>query len=35
LPERASNLTFGGPERKVLYITATTSLYSVRTSVSG
>jgi gluconolactonase len=35
LPERASNLTFGGPQRDVLYITATTSLYSVRTSVSG
>jgi gluconolactonase len=35
LPERASNLTFGGPQRDVLYITATSSLYSVRTSVSG
>jgi gluconolactonase len=35
LPERASNLTFGGPQHDVLYITATTSLYSVRTSASG
>lgn len=35
LPERASNLTFGGPQRDVLYVTATTSLYSVRTSISG
>jgi gluconolactonase len=35
LPERASNLTFGGPQRDVLYVTATTSLYSVRTSASG
>jgi gluconolactonase len=35
LPERAANLTFGGPQRDVLYVTATTSLYSVRTSASG
>lgn len=35
LPERASNLTFGGPQRDVLFITATSSLYSVRTSTSG
>jgi gluconolactonase len=35
LPERASNLTFGGPQRDMLYVTATSSLYSVRTSVSG
>jgi gluconolactonase len=35
LPERASNLTFGGPQRDVLYVTATSTLYSLRTSVSG
>jgi gluconolactonase len=35
LPERAANLTFGGPQRNRLFITATTSLYSIRTSISG
>jgi gluconolactonase len=35
LPERVSNLTFGGPKRNRLYITATSSLYSVLVAVSG
>ncbi|MGH8079813.1 MAG: SMP-30/gluconolactonase/LRE family protein [Lysobacter sp.] len=35
LPERVSNLVFGGPKRNRLFITATTSLYSVLLAVSG
>ncbi|GAA1996210.1 SMP-30/gluconolactonase/LRE family protein [Microbacterium pumilum] len=35
LPEPASNLEFGGRQRNVLHVTATTSLYSVRMSVRG
>jgi gluconolactonase len=35
LPEAAANLTFGGPQRNRLFITATTSLYSIRLSVNG
>lgn len=35
LPEAAANLTFGGPRRDRLYITATTSLYAVFTNVRG
>jgi gluconolactonase len=35
LPERVSNLCFGGPKRNRLYITATASLYSVLLAVSG
>jgi gluconolactonase len=35
VPERVSNLTFGGRQGNVLYLTATTTLYSVRTSVTG
>lgn len=35
LPEPASNLEFGGRQRNTLYITATTTLYSLRTSVRG
>lgn len=35
VPERVSNLTFGGPQGNVMYITATTTLYSVRTSIRG
>ncbi|MFE5838003.1 SMP-30/gluconolactonase/LRE family protein [Arthrobacter sp. NPDC056493] len=31
LPERVSNLCFGGPDGHDLYITATTSLYRIRT----
>jgi gluconolactonase len=32
LPERVSNLCFGGPDGHDLFITATTSLYRVRTT---
>jgi gluconolactonase len=35
LPEDASNLTFGGLSRNHLFITATTSLYSIRLNVNG
>jgi gluconolactonase len=35
LPERVANLTFGGLQRNRLFITATTSLYSIRLSVTG
>jgi gluconolactonase len=33
VPEPVANLEFGGRDRNTLYLTATTSLYSVRTSV--
>ena len=32
LPERVANLCFGGPDGQDLYITATTSLYRIRTA---
>jgi gluconolactonase len=35
IPERVSNLTFGGPKRNRLFITATSSLYSVLVAMSG
>ncbi|WP_235008175.1 SMP-30/gluconolactonase/LRE family protein [Microbacterium timonense] len=35
LPETVANLEFGGPRRNILYITATTSLYVLRTTVRG
>jgi gluconolactonase len=35
LPEVTSNLTFGGPKRNELYITASSSLYSLRLNVNG
>lgn len=35
VPEAAANLTFGGPRRNRLYITATTSLYAIFTNVTG
>ena len=35
LPENVSNLTFGGRQRNHLYITATTSLYSLRVNING
>lgn len=35
VPEGPSNCTFGGPERKTLYITARTSLYRVEMGVKG
>jgi len=35
LPEAVSNLTFGGPKRNRLFITARTSLYSIFVGVNG
>jgi gluconolactonase len=35
LPEIVSNLTFGGPKRNDLYITASSSLYTLRLNVTG
>ncbi|KAA9105103.1 SMP-30/gluconolactonase/LRE family protein [Microbacterium rhizomatis] len=35
VPEPVSNLEFGGVQRNILFLTATTSLYSLRTSVRG
>lgn len=34
-PEQPANVTFGGPNRKTLYVTARTSLYSVETETTG
>jgi gluconolactonase len=35
LPEVCSNLTFGGPKRNVLFVTATNLLLSIRVNVTG
>lgn len=35
VPERVSNVAFGGPKRNRLFITATTSLYSIYLAVRG
>jgi gluconolactonase len=35
IPETVSNITFGGPKRNDLYITATSSLYSLRLNLTG
>ena len=35
VPERVSNLCFGGPDGSDLYITASTSLYRIRTSTTA
>jgi gluconolactonase len=35
MAEHAANLTFGGDGYSTLYLTATTSVYSVETSVRG
>ena len=35
LPEIVSNLTFGGPKRNDLFITATSSVYSLRLNCCG
>ncbi len=35
LPERASNLVFGGPKRNRLFVSATTSVYSIMLTVTG
>ena len=34
-PERVGNLAFGGPDRKTLYIAASTSIYSVALDIAG
>jgi gluconolactonase len=34
-PEIVANFTFGGPQRNVLFVCATTSLYSIRVNFSG
>lgn len=34
-PEQPANVTFGGPDRGTLYVTARTSLYSVKTKARG
>ncbi|MDD4191455.1 MAG: SMP-30/gluconolactonase/LRE family protein [Mangrovibacterium sp.] len=35
VPERPANVTFGGKNRKVLFITARTSVYTIRMNVKG
>jgi gluconolactonase len=35
VPERPSNVTFGGPDRRILFITAQTSLYGIAMRVAG
>ena len=35
LPDAASNLTFGGPKRNVLFVTATWAVYMLRLNVCG
>ena len=35
LPEITSNLTFGGPKRNVLFVTASWALYAIRLNVCG
>jgi gluconolactonase len=35
VPEKVGNLTFGGPERDLLYIAASTSLYRIRLATRG
>jgi len=35
MPDRTSNVAWGGPDRKTLYITASSSVYRVRLNVAG
>jgi len=35
LPERAANCAWGGADYKTLYITASTSVYSINLSIPG
>lgn len=35
IPQIVANLTFGGPKKNVLFMTATTSVYSIRVNVNG
>ncbi len=35
IPEKAANVTWAGPDRKTLYIAASTSLYRIRLDIAG
>ena len=35
LPEFSTNVTFGGPDHRTLWLTATTSVYQLRTRIPG
>jgi gluconolactonase len=35
IPERPTNVVFGGPDRQTLFITARTGFYSLRMTVRG
>jgi len=35
IPERPTNITFGGPERDILFITARTAVYTLKMAVTG
>ena len=35
MPERVGNLTFAGPDRKTLYIAASSSIYRINVSIAG
>ena len=35
IPEKAANCAWAGPERKTLYITASSSLYRIRLNIAG
>jgi gluconolactonase len=35
MPEKAANVTWAGPGRKTLYITASTSIYRIRLNIAG
>ncbi len=35
MPERTANLNWAGPDRKTLYITATSSIYRINLKVPG
>ena len=35
MPERVANLAWAGPDRKTLYITASTSVYRVQLNIAG
>jgi gluconolactonase len=35
VPERVGNLTFGGPDRKTIYIAASSSIYRIRVNLAG
>ena len=35
IPERVANVAWGGPDRKTLYICASSSVYRVKLSIAG